>query len=695
MTGRRVGSWLAALLASMLASGLGNARAQTSAQGIELEFCQQHGGEPSVCDARRSRLIALYVPAEQPASPFLTAGAFEATFRGAVGLPLNDDRIFVARGRGSFELRLAGEVVLESAADGDFDLRSRMTQLRKGDNPIELRYRSPSTGDAELRLSWQGEVVPLEPVPPESLRHRSDSKRLLAGAELRRGRQLVAEARCVLCHRTELTGRGSMPELHDGAPELEALGERLRPQWLVRWLQRPTGVRAATEMPAVLHGSAEQREQMARDLAAFLVDGTDQRWRRRALKRRFAPKAAERGEALYAQLGCAVCHLAGDEPALLPLADLRAKYWPQALVDYLIEPASHDRWTLMPDFRLSGEEAEALAAYLWQRSSPTASASAELGSSARGGQLFRELRCAACHETRGAPQELAALPALEQVAKSIGTVDGGAGCLSAERAAGDPRPSYDFDDEQRAAVHAVLAEPTIASLGRTSLAELAERQYQRLQCQACHQRDGSGDRWSVRLAAARPAVTFETASRQDETVYLARPPLTWAGEKLNRAWLSRFLAGTLPYKPRAQLMARMPGFSAHAEGIAAGMVLQHGFSTAPPPPETAVADLAAVGRELVQMDRLGCFACHGLGDEPALGTEAAQETINFRHVTERLRREFYDRFLLDPQRVLPGSMMPSFVDERGRSSITDIEGGDARRQFDAIWHLMLELAELR
>ncbi len=59
----------------------------------------------------------------------------------------------------------------------------------------------------------------------------------------------------------------------------------------------------------------------------------------------------------------------------------------------------------------------------------------------------------------------------------------------------------------------------------------------------------------------------------------------------------------------------------------------------------------------------------------------SRETINFDLVRRRLRRAWFDRFLLDPQRLLPGTKMPRFVDEDGYTALHDVFDGQAARQF--------------
>jgi len=56
---------------------------------------------------------------------------------------------------------------------------------------------------------------------------------------------------------------------------------------------------------------------------------------------------------------------------------------------------------------------------------------------------------------------------------------------------------------------------------------------------------------------------------------------------------------------------------------------------------------------------------------------------------ERIRREYYDRWMRNPIRVVPTTKMPSFADSEGKTSLRDILEGDAGKQFDAIWNYLL------
>jgi len=96
-----------------------------------------------------------------------------------------------------------------------------------------------------------------------------------------------------------------------------------------------------------------------------------------------------------------------------------------------------------------------------------------------------------------------------------------------------------------------------------------------------------------------------------------------------------------------------------------------------------------VGKKLVsKIGGFSCIQCHGVGEQKPLAPFEAP-AINFAHVSERLNREYYDRWVYNPQRVLPGTRMPQFADYEGHTALKDTLGGDARKQFDAIWNYLL------
>ena len=644
----------------------------------------------SATDARVARLAALYVPEGQTASPFLDAGPFEATFRGAIELDLNDWYRFSVRGSGAVRLSIGGEVVIERqelpAGDGPLSTGGEV-RLSKGLNPIELVYRSPAAGDASLRLTWANDYLPEEPLPPGLLRH-ADSPALDQGRSRRAARNLVADAMCIRCHAVANAPNPSMdgmPELQATGPDLDGIGSRLRPQWIERWLLDPKALRPQARMPRVLSTNAAEARQQAADLAAFLLASDATTATPRSTSAPTAGTVAE-GRSLYAEIGCTACH-GGPTAHVLRLAD---QWQPPALAAYLLDPTRFDPWSRMPRTELEADEAASVAAYLLAPTPEDGEASPvrpdSPGDAERGRRLADELRCRSCHSLPGGDPPPPAPP-----------VGGLAGRTSTWTTGGDTtsdHPRYNLKPTQVVAIERFLTED-VTSLARAVHAEYAERRIRSDGCLSCHSRDGVAAIWSppskqqLRTASEDADQSDFASVTDDETgPDLLPPDLTWAGEKLRSDWLTDFLSGRTADRPRPHLRVRMPAFAARADLLAAGLHHQHGLPAAPVDVQPIDPELAAIGRDLIRGDRLGCHSCHALGDDPALGGEGSEETINFDLVRRRLRRGYFDRFLRDPQRILPGSKMPQFVDEDGYTALYDIFDGEAKRQFEAIWHFL-------
>jgi mono/diheme cytochrome c family protein len=173
------------------------------------------------------------------------------------------------------------------------------------------------------------------------------------------------------------------------------------------------------------------------------------------------------------------------------------------------------------------------------------------------------------------------------------------------------------------------------------------------------------------------------------------PMLTWAGEKLRPEWVEQIIAGKLGYELRPWLRARMPGFPARAGWIAPGLAMQHGFSPVSEAHEEADLEMAKNGMKLVgSAGGFQCIACHDVGEMKATSVFEAP-AVNFKYAERRLRKHFYDRWVIAPMRIHKETKMPAFADQEGKTSITDVYDGDARKQYDAIWHYLLGGEKIR
>jgi len=637
-------------------------------------------------DVRETRLVALYVPQGTSPSDFAPPRPFKATFEGDINLRLRDTLTFAAGGNGKLVLLINGKPALQVEGIDLSKKQGEPVRLNKGKNHFVAEYESPASGDTSLRLFWSSKFFRREPVPPTALTHDVAQDALARSLKVREGRFLLAELRCTKCHSAGNVTDIGMPELAMDAPSLKDAGGRLNEKWIAAWVAEPRALRPDAHMPRVFTG--EGAGQQARDLAAYLASiGANE------LE---APSGEiSNGGRLFANLDCLACHTAPDKaaddpskPGRVPLAYVKAKFKPAALRAYLLNPESHYAWNPMPNFRLSAQEAKDLTTFLLSFDGTPVPAS-QPGDAAKGKLLVATSGCLNCHSV---DEQKSAVPAAD-LSRLRKNTDGG--CLAADAPHRGRAPDFHLSDEQRSALSAFLA-TDLSSLNRRCAPEFAQRQIAAMRCTACHARDGS---------ESAIATTFEVESqtlhqkyqnpRADEAHPFAadqRPPmLTYAGEKLRPQWMGQFISGRIGYEPRYFLHARMPGFTARGELIAQGLAEEHGCPPMPAP-NPKPNDDAEIGRKLVsKIPNLGfsCVQCHAVAKDPPFAPFEAP-SVDFMYVSERLRHDYYLRWMHDPLRIDPTTKMPRFGDAQGKTGITAVFNGDAPKQYEAIWQYLLE-----
>jgi mono/diheme cytochrome c family protein len=635
--------------------------------GLIVRFVQ--GGRK---DARHSRLAALFVPRGTCPTPFLDADSFQAVFDGYVRVPLPGEYVFRLRGYGNARLRINGKEILNGGGDLAALPAARVV-LRRGLNAIELHYDSPKDADASVRLFWEGEDFTEEAVPPAALLHRGDDEALSREEKMRHGRELFATLNCARCHGLPAgvhPGAAVMPELNWGPPDLAGAGSRLNPEFVARWILDPLEIDGQATMPRLLKEKDVARRQKAADLAAYLASPRDTPAEKPANEKGVIGLGAR----LYEDLGCISCHRLTPPDAKDPfrrrtLYHVNAKYRPGMLAAFLLKPHAHHAGTGMPDFSLTGEEAAALATYLRKEGRGPKAKFAELkqANPSRGRELFLELRCVNCHDA-GYKTEPPSYVALGS--KAV------AGCLAGDAAGRGKAPIFTFPSDDREALKSFLTTDR-KSLTRDSASEASGRLVKALNCAACHNRDTTvSQRWNI--------LDEEGSGLAPEVL----PDLTWAGEKLRAGWTARFLAGKLDYRPRQTLKARMPFFPSHAAVLARGLAAEHGINPDEHGPRGYDRQLAEVGHKLTLPTALDCQQCHAVGQEALAGDAGTKIAVGipFLYMRERLREEFFHRFVLDPPRYDLQAKMPKFIADGKTTKITTVFGGNARRQVDAIWH---------
>ncbi|MDA2928992.1 c-type cytochrome [Acidobacteria bacterium AH-259-O06] len=529
-------------------------------------------------------------------------------------------RVFEAEWTGLISILQTGNYTIEAGdahvyIDGK-KIGGQPVQLSAGRHSIQIEYhRRP--GSAKLQLRWEAEHFAAEPIPSFALSHSSPNS---IGPDdlVERGRYLVQEFGCVNCHAADsesLKGRI--------APDLTGIGSRTNAKWLYKWLENPPAFRSGAVMPAMLD------EQQRRDVLSYLMALREEVPVDQPTKAQ--PHHVVNGKQLYGSLGCAACH----EQQGLSLQGMGSKTTVAPLMAYLKDPARVDPSGHMPSLMLSDEEAFSLAALLIESRNPEFEEPVQKGDRDRGQMLVQSQGCLGCHtlRTERSITNQHSAPPLEQLADNNG-------CLKIPPARGLPR--YHLSDDQRQALGAFLR--SYRKHPDMSPAPVYQF-YQTIgqfRCVACHQVDHLG-----------PTVTLAEAV----------PPLTAAGTKLRTSWIEqvlmhrqrvrRWLDLRMPHYDSGQVQLLVDGF-AKASGIEPGR-----RPTAPlPTTQQQRRGIQMIGND-ASKGGLACIRCHDWGQYEALG-ERGPQLIN---VTDRLRYDWFYRFILNPGRIYSGTSMPDHFTE--------------------------------
>ena len=595
-------------------------------------------------DHRSADVLALFVPAGQPATPFLPAGPVSATWTGDLTVDLRGDYTFHAAYNGRLKLQINDSVVLDSEGKSPAWIDSPKVRLNKGANRIVAEYSGPQRGDSEVRVYWSAKEVPFNPIPISALSHPTSAE-IERSDRLRKGRDLFADLRCIRCH----AGSGSMPELSADAPTFTGIGSRRQFGWMARWIAQPASVRSDSAMPGLFHGPDAVGQSEA--IAAFL---SSLKASQPPSAPATNPEAVEAGRGLYEKLHCVACHVAPDasetSPGKISQKGVRSKFSPGALTAFLRKPSDHYAWIRMPDFKLTALEATQLAAYLESVADQPSTATPPTDESIllKGKSLVANSGCLNCH-TLDLPNTFRA-KALADLKPESWT----SGCLAETPSADSKAPRFQLSASDRAAL-AAFGRSDRSSLNRHTAADFLERHSVSLHCRECHGKFEGFPAWDL------------------------------LGGKLKPEWASRFISGTETRKPRPWLESRMPAFPTHAAWLAQGLATAHGLPPGAPTDDPADADLAKVGHQLVgSSGGFACISCHSVGEFGATQVFEAPG-INLALSHERLQPDFFRRWLRNPVSIDPNSKMPAYFDEEGRSALSEVLGGDDPKTIRALW----------
>ncbi len=658
------------LAAIFMLSGFVHAQDQATLP-VTTDFLDASSGQ--VLDSRADRLPAFYGKGDAAPSALTPPGtAWKARWQTQLVVPAKDDYHFELRGAGMGSLQIDSVDLL-----AQLNKPSASMTLAAGVHPVSITLTPPKSGVAQLRWFWKSSTFGWEPIPTTALKQATQ----LPSKEhslVRAQRQLITENRCNACHQSEQNI--ALPEASEMGPSLAGIGSRLNESWVARWIESPHTHRPGTPMPALFHGA--DASQKSADIAAYL-----------ATLKAEKPAAGNRGNKesgakLYKALNCYACHdmNAPGSSERIPLVNISKKYQGYALTAFLENPGKHHAATRMPNFKLSHQEAADLAAFLTSLKKQVELKALPKGDAATGKTLLVESGCMNCHDAPG-HQNQAKFSSLTSMLKA--TSHGAkSGCLapsSPEKKA----PSFSTD---LTALDKVNSAKLSKALLQDHSAEYAHRQFQSLNCMACHSRDGVDASRMMRVEeVAHIDITDSKAHSQGPEKL---PMLDHFGHKLRADWMAGLFAGNLPEKTRPWLQARMPAWPSRAVALAHGFAHSYGVcekhSDKHSKPKDAEAQSINTGKTLVGQQGFSCQACHALGNQAAKAVfEGAGPNLAL--ATKRLRPGYYDQWMHYPQRFDAATIMPRYA-TNGVSPLKQYYDGDANKQFEAIYNYLRDIA---
>jgi len=542
-------------------------------------------------------------------------------------------------------------------------------------------------------------------------------------------------------------------------PNLKDVRLKLNKNWIPVWLKKPSDFRPTTKMP-----NFRLNDEQIKAISAYLWQSglTDQ-------LPKHNPGNAAHGKELFETRGCLGCHSIGEASEMQGgrFAANLTRVGEKANYDYLVRwvhnarertrpycpyekkdigpddyakkglpfvfDLAHSRcpndghelqvqnMTVMPNLRLSPQDAEDLATYLVtlkkQERSQYSDASFMDDPSLKeeGRKWIRHFGCAGCHEISGFEEEGRIGTELTvEGSKPIERLDFALLTETAQR--GGYEPISDPDDmarlpegpakapwyDHKGFFEHKLAEPEIWDKGKikpeTEKLRMPNLHLSKEEVQALstflmgsqesalpssyqyrpldYRRDIQEGWWIIQkyncvgchqFTPGQKTALMAVKRYQDAQEQLP-PKLLTEGSRVDPQWLLHFLKNpalsetdTNRNGVRAYLQVRMPTFSFSENELGKLVRFFEGLSRQPLPYVPQEATLLSAGetemaRSLFSSPAAPCLKCHATGDP---GHDRTATAPNFLLAKGRLRPDWVERWIIDPQAISPGTSMPS------------------------------------
>ena len=286
----------------------------------------------------------------------------------------------------------------------------------------------------------------------------------------------------------------------------------------------------------------------------------------------------------------------------------------------------------------------------------------------QGRKLFSSLGCASCHVRNESGKRIEST----RSAPELASINATNGCMAQSPS---NVPNYDLTGGQIESLTAALK--TGAPQGDVTADMQLAHTMKSLNCYACHQRDAIGGSESD-----RNQFFISTIPEMGDEGRLP-PPLDGVGDKLRKEWINNVVSNG--NKSRPYMRTYMPKFGNANAGHLADVFAALDQRTEAKIDETTESEKrrVAIGRKMVGSKGLGCVSCHTFGKFKSSGIQA----IALDTMANRIREDWFHRYLPDPQAYRPGTRMPTGYPD-GKSTVTDIYDGDQQKQLAAMWSFL-------
>ncbi|MGZ3788472.1 MAG: c-type cytochrome [Bacteriovorax sp.] len=572
---------------------------------------------------------------------------------------------------------------------------------------------------------------------------------LIKGATvLNEGRMAIEKYGCYACHK--IAGWGE--NRRKPGPSLLKIAGKVDKEWFKSWVWEPRSFNKHSKMPAFFRQPNNSKPEFVRYNMAEVNAIAEYVWdksKQYTPTEKFHPGNADNGKKIISQVGCLACHgVDGLEEQSNKakgyagpwLTGLGSKVQPDWLVTWLKKPSHYQEDTIMPSLRLSDSEANDVATYLlslrnksfeglkfepldtkardeiltvylstFDTQASAAAKVAKMGDREKTLELGRrsigKYGCYSCHNLEGFDGFAPIGPELtKEGSKPLTQFFFGIqhqvpnsrdGWITAHLQ--NPR-MWDigidkvFKDLNRMP-NFYMSEAEAKKITTALLGQVADvvplagmKQYTagealynnamkvagKYNCMGCHQIDSL--RGDILKAYA-------------DDINQGPPRLVNEGHRVQTNWLYHFLAAPTPIRP--WLTIRMPTFNLSVEErntLIAGFqqgALQPTFEE----PATAVTWEPGEREGAVKLwNSYNCVSCHSIGF--AKTTPLAPDLHN---AMARLRPSWIKMWITNPQTILPGTTMPSFFGDDGKTPIDpSVFGGDAQKQINALTKYVIE-----